>query len=118
MTTLVKLQSQDNKTYEISRDIAERSKLLKNLLGDTEDETSEIPLPNINSRVLQEIINYWNDPESDRDTFYADMSKDDLFEVILGVNYLDDKEFLDYLCKKAADRIRGKSVEEIKKFFE
>jgi S-phase kinase-associated protein 1 len=112
----VQLQSQDDKIFELSRTNAEKSKLLKNLLEDTEEEKTTIPVPNIDSETLDIIIKYLENP--DETSSYDSLEKDNLFKLILGANYLDIKELLDVTCHKAADRIRGKSVEEIKAFFE
>jgi S-phase kinase-associated protein 1 len=40
-----------------------------------------------------------------------------LFELILAANYMDIKPLLELSCAKVASMIKGKSIQEIRKFF-
>ncbi|KAK6780535.1 hypothetical protein RDI58_022719 [Solanum bulbocastanum] len=41
-----------------------------------------------------------------------------LHALILAANFLNDKEILDMICQEVADRIKGKTLEEIRKEFD
>jgi len=132
------LKSSDGTNHTVSRPVAERSVLIKNLLSDIPLEANEaIPIPNVNDTVLKKVIEWCeyhkNDPpssdddDSDNRKKSTDISEWDqkfmsvdqelLFEIILAANYLDIKPLLDVGCKTVANMIKGKSPEEIRKTF-
>ena len=54
------------------------------------------------------------------DSWYADyinVEKEELFELIMASNYLDIKPLLELACAKVASKIKNKSIEEIRKFY-
>jgi S-phase kinase-associated protein 1 len=53
---MVKLISSDNEKVTVSKEVAERSVLLKNMMEDIgSEEDAEIPLPNVTMRVLKKV---------------------------------------------------------------
>jgi S-phase kinase-associated protein 1 len=50
--------------------------------------------------------------EADK-TFFQDMSKEHLFEIILAANFLDIKPLLDVCCRVVANSVLGKTPKEI-----
>lgn len=139
-TEKVWLVSNDNAIMEVDRVVIERSILIKNLLIDTEVQSSReapIPIPNVNEAVLRKVLEWCehhrNDPpqaqdeESDArkkstdiddwDQKFMQVDQEMLFEIILASNYLDIKSLLDVGCKTVANMIKGKSPEEIRKTF-
>ncbi|KAF2074358.1 hypothetical protein CYY_004334 [Polysphondylium violaceum] len=132
----VKLESSDEKIYEVERDIACMSVTIKNMLEDIGDSDAPIPLPNVTSTILEKVLEYCKhhhehpspQPEDKKDEkrlddippYDRDFCKVDqptLFELILAANYLDIKALLDVTCKTVANMIRGKTPEEIRKIF-
>jgi len=133
------LQSSDGEDINVERDIAERSVLIKNMLGDLGEDalTEPIPIPNVNAAVLKKVIKWCqhhkadppstNDDDSDSrkkttdidewDQKFMQVDQEMLFEIILAANYLDIKALLDVGCKTVANMIKGKSPEEIRKTF-
>lgn len=133
------LQSSDNEEITVDRDVAERSVLIKNMVGDLGEEAmvEAIPIPNVNAAVLKKVIEWCthhkNDPpassddDSDSrkksteieewDQKFMQVDQEMLFEIILAANYLDIKALLDVGCKTVANMIKGKSPEEIRKTF-
>ncbi|WMV47218.1 hypothetical protein MTR67_040603 [Solanum verrucosum] len=80
-----------------------RSQTIKNMVED--DYVSNVtPLPNVNSQTMTKVTEYWKKHSE------KDVSKD-----ILAINFLNDKEILDMMCQEVADRIKGKTPEEIRK---
>ena len=99
----------ENLTRETDRDIAERSVLIKNMVGDLGEEsiTESIPIPNVNSAVLKKVIEWCthhkddppaaNEDETDSrkkttdidewDQKFMQVDQEMLFEIIL-VNQL------------------------------
>jgi S-phase kinase-associated protein 1 len=121
------------------REVAEKSVLIKNMVGDLGEEAMEdaIPIPNVNAAVLKKVIEWCdhhkhdpptsNDDDSDSrkkttdieewDQKFMQVDQEMLFEIILAANYLDIKALLDVGCKTVANMIKGKSPEEIRKTF-
>lgn len=131
----IKLLSNDNIEFKIEKDVAEKSMLIKNMLEDVDDSDSFIPLPNVDGKTLDKIVEwcrhhkdefkeYENDDEKYRNADidewnkkYMEVDQETLFNIILAANYLDIKPLLNIGCKTVANIIKGKSVEEIRKTF-
>ncbi|ORX94119.1 S-phase kinase-associated protein 1A-like protein [Basidiobolus meristosporus CBS 931.73] len=133
---MVILKSSDEETFQVDKETAERSMLIKNMLEDVGESDMPIPLPNVTGNVLRKVIEYCeyhrNDPivvkeDTDEpkrsddidewDRKYIDVDQEMLFAIILAANYLDIKPLLDVGCKTVANIIKGKSPEEIRKTF-
>jgi len=133
------LQSSDSAEITVDKEVAERSILIKNMVGDLgEEATSDaIPIPNVNEAVLKKVLEWCehhradppqaNEDDSDSrkkttdidewDQKFMQVDQEMLFEIILAANYLDIKALLDVGCKTVANMIKGKSPEEIRKTF-
>jgi S-phase kinase-associated protein 1 len=134
---MVILTSSDNEPFNVDKEVAERSVLIKNMLEDVGESDAPIPLPNVTSKVLRKVIEWCehhrNDPQpaqddqddsrkrttdiDEWDQKFMDVDQEMLFEIILAANYLDIKSLLDVGCKTVANIIKGKSPEEIRKTF-
>ena len=98
-----------------------------------DNEDIEIPLPNINTEILEIIIKFLNIPGSDSIeidkplrknfkncmgsefvNFIESYKTDTILEIIKAANYIDCKTLLDLGCSKIAALISGKSPEQIK----
>ncbi|CEP23624.1 SKP1 [Cyberlindnera jadinii] len=137
----ISIISSDGEPFKVERKVAERSVLIKNMLGDLgnddddDDESFEVPIPNVRGSVLQKILEWC---EHHKDTAFPDDEDDDsrksapveewdreflrvdqemLYEIILGANYLNIRPLLDAGCKVVAEMIRGKTPEEIRRTF-
>lgn len=131
----VKLLSNDNIEFKIEKEVAEKSMLIKNMLEDVDDSDLPIPLPNVDSKTLDKIIewckNYkdeFKEYEKDHENYrnadidewnkkYMEVDQETLFNIILAANYLDIKALLNIGCKTVANMIKGKSPEEIRRTF-
>jgi len=135
----VKLLSSDGVEMPVAREVAERSVLIKNIVGDLGEEalSEAIPISNVNEAVLKKVIEWCdhhkadppasNEDDSDSrkkttdieewDQKFMQVDQEMLFEIILAANYLDIKALLDVGCKTVANMIKGKSPEEIRKTF-
>jgi len=133
------LQSSDGADITVDKEVAERSLLIKNMVGDLGEEATSapIPIPNVNEAVLKKVIEWCehhrsdppqaNEDDSDSrkkttdidewDQKFMQVDQEMLFEIILAANYLDIKALLDVGCKTVANMIKGKSPEEIRKTF-
>ncbi|KAJ3155256.1 E3 ubiquitin ligase complex SCF subunit scon-3 [Geranomyces michiganensis] len=137
------LQASDGQQFTISKPVAERSMLLKNMLDDVGENEQAIPLPNVSGPILASVIEYCEHhkdeavpaAEDDDKVFEASRKKPDdidqwdaafmkqgkgneeLFEIILAANYLDIKPLLDLGCKTVANMIKGKTPEQIREMF-
>jgi len=130
----VKLQSSDDREFEVDRDIAITSITIKNMLDDIPDADTAIPLPNVKGKILEKVIEYCQHlkenpppPVSEEKRFTEEISPWDktftevdhptLFDLILAANYLDIKPLLDLTCKTVALMLKGKTPDEIRKHF-
>mmetsp|Transcript_15739 Transcript_15739/g.17771 ORF Transcript_15739/g.17771 Transcript_15739/m.17771 type:complete len:168 (-) Transcript_15739:352-855(-) len=131
------LVSQEKEKFPVSKEVAEMSNLVKEMTEDEEDEDSDIPLPNVSSRVLKKVIEFCQHHEkekmpeiekplkssnmaevvSDWDAKFVEVEQELLFQLILAANYMDIKSLLDLSCAKVASMIKGKTPEEIRKTF-
>jgi S-phase kinase-associated protein 1 len=104
---------------------------------DNEDDTPEIPLPNVKADVLKKVIEFCEHHKEEPMTeiekplksqqmsevvqkWYADFVNVEqvlLFELILAANYMDIKPLLDLTCATVASMIKGKTPEEIRTTF-
>lgn len=138
--TIVRLQSNDNRTFEVMYKVAKQSATLKNMLDDLgATEESIIPLPVVNGPTLEKVIKYCehhkdDQPATQDEDLNRDKSSEDidawdaefignppdqsfLFELILAANFLDIKPLLDLTCKTVANMIKGKTPEDIRRTF-
>jgi len=125
-TKFLTLKTCDGKEFVLDETIAVRSQTIKNMVED-DCASNVIPLPNVHSKTMTKVIEYWKKHSEE------DVSKDMLLEfdkafvkvhhsilhaLILAANFLNDKEILDMMCQEIADRIKGKTPEEIRKEFD
>ncbi|KAH7702272.1 S-phase kinase-associated protein 1 [Aphelenchoides avenae] len=142
--TKIQLQSNDNETFEVDRDVIRLSTTLNTMFQDLGMDAPEaadtlndpIPLANVNAAILKKVIQWCqyhkDDPPVQEDSDNKEKRTDDipswdveflkvdqgtLFELILAANYLDVRGLLDVTCKTVANMIKGKSPEEIRRTF-
>jgi len=138
--SIVKLVSKEGETFEVPLAVARMSELVKTMIDDEaedDDESPDIPLPNVKADVLKKVIEFckhhreeaMNDIEKPLKSanisdvvqkWYADFVNVEqvlLFELILAANYMDIKPLLDLACATVASMIKGKTPEEIRRTF-
>lgn len=118
------------------KNIIMMSAVLTEMIGDLEDFDSPIPLPNVNFDNLVKIANYcehYAEVNFDAEKEYKGKSIDEWNEfdrkfcagipiaitvaLINASNYLHIRPLLDTLCMYVARQIKGKTPEEIAKYF-
>eukprot|EP00052_Salpingoeca_macrocollata_P000410 m.20143 g.20143 ORF g.20143 m.20143 type:complete len:164 (+) comp10497_c0_seq1:95-586(+) len=134
---LLKLKSSDGKEFEVPESVAKMSVTIRNLQEDLGDDVEDtpIPVPNVNSTILQKVIQFCTEHKDDPplseeqelerrneeitgwDADFVKVDQNTLFDMILAANFLDIKPMLDLTCKSVANMIRGKSPEDIRKHF-
>jgi len=129
----INLLSQDGTQHRVLVKYAKMSGTLKDLIDDVGVE-NDAPLPNISSKNLSYVIEYWKkhvddvkgneEDEEDKKIktewdlqFTQKWDRKTLFKMILASNYLDVKPLLDLTCETVANMIKGKTPDEIKKAF-
>ncbi|XP_015164119.1 SKP1-like protein 1A [Solanum tuberosum] len=74
------------------------------------------PLPNVHSKTMTKAVEYWKkhseegvskDMLMDFDKAFVKVHHSILYDLILGANFLNDKEILDMICQEVAGRIKG-----------
>lgn len=119
------LKSSDNDEFEVEESVAIQSETIKNMV---EDDYSLIPLPNVDTETLIEIIKYMKKHGEMTDSneeevkefdknFVKNKSYKILFQLILAANYLHISKLMDLLSQTIADRIKNKSCDAIRKIF-
>ena len=126
----------EGEIIEVDQEVAEKSVLIKGLIedGGTEDE---IPIAQVNHRIMEKVIVFMDHmrsvapPEIEKPLSSTDLSQfvgqwhadyvnveqEMLFEIVMAANYLDVKPLLELSCAKVASLIKGKTVQEIRQFF-
>ncbi|XP_052193533.1 SKP1-like protein 1B [Diospyros lotus] len=121
---MVALRSSDGEIFEVEDSVAVLLETIKPRIEVNPAET--IPLPNVTSKILAMVIEYCKRhvdagaAEEELKSFDAEFVKVDyttLFDLILAANYLNIKSLLDSTCQKVAEMIKGKTPEEIRKYF-
>ena len=138
----VNLESNDGKVFTVSKAIAVRSTLIKNMLEDVGGEPEDnIPLPNVTGATLEHVVAYCTHHKDDARVtdeekklekktdagkddidawdkkFLEAFDKETLYGVILASNYLDIPTLLDVSCKHVANQIKGMTTEEMREYF-
>lgn len=126
---IVNLRSSENEIFKVSEEVAKQSVVVRIFLeeDDSNDDEITIPLPNISGRLLgmviewivmhveeklaEEALHAW------KTKFMEDLDLDLLFELIMAANYLEVTDLFHATCQCVADKISGKSPEEIRKIF-
>lgn len=138
-TKIVHLILQDETRCNVSREIAQMSLLVKEMLEeDEDDDTPEIPIPNVSKEIMSIALEFakhhvhdpmapiekpimsdkMKDIVSPWDADYIDkLDHSTLFSLILAANYLNIPALLDLSCAKVASLIKGKTPEEIRALF-
>mmetsp|Transcript_34456 Transcript_34456/g.135562 ORF Transcript_34456/g.135562 Transcript_34456/m.135562 type:complete len:165 (-) Transcript_34456:193-687(-) len=126
---IVKMVSQDQEEFEVEYGVATMSTLISNVLQDVSEETTTVPIPNVNAQVLAKVIEYCryhyeakrlDQSEEDIERWNKDFMKVDnktLFNILIAASFLDIADLLDLGCKTVAGMIKDKSVEQIRELF-
>ncbi|WCJ42252.1 SKP1-like 11 [Euphorbia peplus] len=133
LANTITLKTGDKQYFQVEECIAMEFAIVKAFFDDNDDSkyVSEVPLPNVYAKHLRLIIQYCEEQlkfraEANRteeekqkydEKFVADLSDNDMKEMILAVSYLEIKSFLDMLCQSVADRIKDWSVQRVREFF-
>ena len=132
----VKLTTMDGETVEVPVDIACKSILVKGIVDDSGFD-DEIPLASVKKTILDKIIEYCtyihtnsapeiekplrsnqlSDVVSEWFANFVNLEQEVLFELILAANFMDIKSLLELSCAKVASLIKGKTIQETRKFF-
>ncbi|KAJ1853120.1 hypothetical protein GGH12_005042 [Coemansia sp. RSA 1822] len=143
----IRLASADGAVITVDQDIVEQSGTLRNILSDVVSSEAPIPVPNVNGAILSKVIEYcthhrgdpqrrkprdtlYDEPDSSEaainraisqmDDFDAEFCRVDqgtLFDLILAANFLDIQPLLDLVGYTVANKLKGKSVEEMRATF-
>eukprot|EP00985_Skeletonema_marinoi_P033409 scaffold41240_cov153-Skeletonema_marinoi.AAC.3 len=136
----VNLKSKEGEIFPVDIEVARMSELVKGMLEDEsgdDDDTTEIPLPNVKAAVLKKVIEFCSHYKSEPMTeikkpvqstdvaehvqkWYADfinVEKVLLFELILAANDMDIKPLVGLATLSISDMVKGKTPEETRKFF-
>lgn len=125
----ITLVSCDGTPFSVSRQVAERSRLLREMLIEIIENDQihgVIPVPNVTSVILGKALDFcsasvhWDDETTLGDyqaKFISELDQDTLYELILAANYLDIPDLLEAACESVAAMIRGKKPEEIRAIF-
>lgn len=134
--TLVSCDESNAQQFTIDRDAALMCNLVRSIIeGDS--EVKKIEIKKVSGDILAKIVEYLKHHKGQvpaeiakpirsvkmekivEDSWDAEFinkqSKRNIFQIILGANYMDIKSLLHLGCAKIATMIKGKSPEEIKK---
>lgn len=138
MANKIVVESSDGVTYSLDEEAASLSITIKNMWEDLEgvcDDGTAIPLPNVCGETLERVVSFCTmyashvDGEDDgkessdsassqwKCDVLLDADEHTIYQLMLAANYLDIKPLLDLTCLCVAERIEGKSSEELCAFF-
>jgi S-phase kinase-associated protein 1 len=120
----VTIITSDFQHIDADNSLLEQSIVINDIIEDIGDD-EPIPLPTITSKVLTKILEYCSfysvsHLECEVEEFnkgFVNIDIDFIFDLIQGANFLNIKSLLDILCAAVADRIRGKTPEQIREVF-
>merc|ERR1719222_712212 len=132
-----RLMCKDGEVIEVDQDVAKISVLINGLIeyGGVEED---IPIAQVTKPVMEKAIAFMTHirehppaeiekPLSSTDLSqvvdqwhneYINVDQERLFELVMAANYLDVKPLLELSCAKVASLIKGKSIQEIRQFFQ
>ncbi|KAJ4765033.1 SKP1/ASK1-like protein [Rhynchospora pubera] len=126
---MIKLRSSEGEEFAVSEEVAKMSQTICHMIED-DCIDGTIPLPNVNSEILRLVINYCEkhvleeQPAGEStaslkewDKQFLNVDDGTIFYLILAANYLSIQGLLDLTCKKVADKMTGKTPEQIRKTF-
>ncbi|OJD40289.1 ubiquitin-protein ligase [Diplodia corticola] len=111
------LTTSDGVELVVERRAAEKSALIKDLIEDFGGHVYQpIPIANVDEQTMRKIIE-WCEQETNNAGEWAakflEVDQDELFEIILAANYLDIKSLLDAACNAVANKITGKTPQDL-----
>jgi S-phase kinase-associated protein 1 len=107
----VKIVTCDAVDFLVPCEIAAKCGIIDRLLDSVEDELT-VSLEMISSSTLERVLKYL-----ETDAFQSPEPNEELIDVVVAANFLDVKWLLDAACQEVAERIKGKSPEEIREIF-
>lgn len=136
-TKKITFRTADQEEFEVDEAIAMEFGTVKNFFDENPDASDEpIPLSNVSSKSLSTIIEYCKshlafracessssveveaESKAYEELFVKTLDNERLMGLILAANYLNIKYMLDMLNQAAADRIKNKGVEYVRRLFE
>lgn len=131
----VTLTSSDGKDFIVPLEVANMSKTLKSMMEETHAH-DHIPVPAVDAVTLTKVLDWatyrlknpYHVPADKEDKYnsenidewdkkFIDVDNEMLFSLLLAANYLDMKDLLDLGCKTVANKIKGKTADEVEKHF-
>ncbi len=119
---MVRLISGEGKSVWISSGALKESKTLDDMMCEFEDDGDlELPVPNVDTNVLEKIVDYCEYHSSHEqtgiyDSLYFSQSEDFVEGILLAAHYLDIESLVDLAAKEAAKYIEGKDTRAMKEF--
>ncbi|CAN6342146.1 unnamed protein product [Urochloa humidicola] len=123
---VVVLRCCDGEEFAVAVPVARKCGTIRNMIDDDCVEGG-VPLPNVTGPSMARVLEYLNTKAAAEEAtgnnkefekgFFEKMNKEALFGVIMAANYLNAEELQDAAMLCAADRITGKTVQEIREFF-
>jgi len=117
---MIAIMTADGKMFDITSEIADQIRMIKNAVEDFSDEV--IPIPTVNSDIFSMIVDFCTFKTGEHDvgetedfvSNFFDVQTDILFDIISASNFLDAPDVLDAACSAAANLLRDKNPEEIR----
>lgn len=108
----VKIITGDQVEFVVPQDVASQSGIIARMVDSIGDDEVTVPLQDIGSDTFRRVLAYF-----ETGSFDAPPTDDDLLALVVAANFLDCKTLLDDACQAVADRIKGKSPEQIRQIF-
>ncbi|GLC35814.1 hypothetical protein PLESTB_000497100 [Pleodorina starrii] len=131
MNAKLTLTSNDGQKFEVEKEVALQSQMIKGMLEDIQSAAS-VPLANVNGQTLAKVVEYCKfhyeatkkgDTQKTKaaikkwDKAFLNVEQSVLFDLILAANYLHVESLLQLTCQAAAKLICNKTTQEIRDMF-
>ncbi|KAK2378942.1 SKP1 protein 1B [Trifolium repens] len=133
-TRKITLKSSDGESFEVDKAVALELQTIKHMIEDNCADVNEIPLPNVTSKILINVIEYCKkhlevarseedkscSNENDLKVWDADFIKvdnDTLCKLFSAAIDLKIKSLQDFIHNTITDMMKGKTPDEIRKLF-
>ena len=115
----LKLQSSDGEIIDVDPETVSQMLTIQTMIDDLEDDNDEevIPIPTVDSKVLQKIIHWCKKPKQNREArikwqneYFEHENLENLWRIILVADYLDVKSLLQESCRTVVTSINDEDI--------
>jgi hypothetical protein len=124
MSILLQALDSNERLINVSEEAAQLSITVKNMLEDMSDYARSgvpVPIPGVSHVVLEKVVEFSEhhavSADDNWEKNFCSNNFDMIYDLIIAANYLDMRCLLDKTCAAVAERLNGKTPDQIREFF-